>query len=89
MRLVIQGLIPHVSSTSPNEPMRPLPDVSGRADASSEVRCPLCHKLHAQRAKTLLIIVLVVERGTPPDRGLTIKCRCGAFLELVPERVAA
>ena len=68
--------------------MRPLPESSGRADASSEVRCPLCHKLHAQRAKTLLLIVLIVERGTPPDRGLTIKCRCGAWLQLVPQMAA-
>lgn len=69
--------------------MRPTPEFPGRADASSEVRCPLCNKLHAQRAKSLLVIVLIVERGTPPDRGLTIKCRCGAWLQLVPEQAAA
>jgi len=69
--------------------MRPTPDASGRADASQDVRCPVCNKLHARRARALLVIVIVVERGTPPDRGMTVKCRCGAWLQLVPEQRAA
>lgn len=87
MRLVIQSLISNIPSTAMTSPLRPTP-ISGSA-AAFEVRCPLCAKLHARRPPRILVTVIVVLRGDSPNRGLVIKCRCGAWLELVEEREAA